>query len=227
MAKLVNIVPDDASYYFKIAENFALGKGLTFDSIHQTNGVHPLWLLFITPLFWLEHLGITREIIFRIIFFVQTLFQISAGFLLYKSFQSVLNNNSAFIITALFLYLIIIRFTNGLETALFFFLIALLIRQIVSIRQINHWFIAGIIAGSCILTRLDFIFIVPALFIVAITDYKNKKLLNAYAVIYFVSGVILLLSPYLIYNQLVFGNMVPISGVLKSGTPGSFQSVNL
>ena len=46
-------VPDDAYYYFKIAQNIALGNGVTFDGIAPTNGFHPLWMLLITPLWWL------------------------------------------------------------------------------------------------------------------------------------------------------------------------------
>ena len=103
MAKLVNIVPDDASYYFKIAENIALGRGMSFDSIHQTNGVHPLWLLIITPLFLLERLGVTREIIFRLIFLLQTILQVSAAFLIFNAIRTYWKNNTALISAALFL----------------------------------------------------------------------------------------------------------------------------
>ncbi len=42
---------DDAYYYFRIAQNVALGKGSTWDGIHSTNGYHPLWLLLLVPLY--------------------------------------------------------------------------------------------------------------------------------------------------------------------------------
>ena len=45
---------DDSFYYFQIAYNLAQGKFSTFDGgITQTNGYHPVWLLLITPLYWL------------------------------------------------------------------------------------------------------------------------------------------------------------------------------
>ena len=45
---------DDALYYLEIARNLAAGKFSTFDGgITRTNGYHPLWLLLITPLYWL------------------------------------------------------------------------------------------------------------------------------------------------------------------------------
>ncbi len=54
---LVNLLrdvnADDSFYYFQIAYNLASGKFSTFDGgITQTNGYHPLWLLLITPFYW-------------------------------------------------------------------------------------------------------------------------------------------------------------------------------
>ena len=55
---LVNFIRDvnaaDAYYYFQIAYNLAQGKFSTFDGgITQTNGYHPVWLLLITPFYWI------------------------------------------------------------------------------------------------------------------------------------------------------------------------------
>ncbi len=54
---LVNLLRDvngdDSFYYFQIAYNLASGNFSTFDGgITQTNGYHPLWLLLITPFYW-------------------------------------------------------------------------------------------------------------------------------------------------------------------------------
>ncbi len=44
---------DDSFYYFQIAYHLADGQFSTFDGgITQTNGYHPLWLLLITPFYW-------------------------------------------------------------------------------------------------------------------------------------------------------------------------------
>ena len=44
---------DDAFYYFEIAKNQAAGKFSTFDGgITRTNGYHPVWLLLVTPFYW-------------------------------------------------------------------------------------------------------------------------------------------------------------------------------
>lgn len=44
---------DDSFYYFQIARNFAEGKFSTFDGgITRTNGYHPVWMLMVTPFYW-------------------------------------------------------------------------------------------------------------------------------------------------------------------------------
>ena len=42
---------DDAFYYFKTAQNFAQGLGMTFDGTGTTNGFHPLWMAVCVPVF--------------------------------------------------------------------------------------------------------------------------------------------------------------------------------
>ena len=54
---LVNLVRDvnydDSFYYFQIAYNLSQGKFSTFDGgITQTNGYHPVWMLLVTPFYW-------------------------------------------------------------------------------------------------------------------------------------------------------------------------------
>ena len=55
---LINLIRDvnldDAFYYYEIAKNLAEGKFSTFDGgITRTNGYHPLWMLIITPFYWI------------------------------------------------------------------------------------------------------------------------------------------------------------------------------
>ena len=53
LISVITTYGDDAFYYFQIAKNFAEGQFSTFDGgITRTNGYHPLWMLLITPLWW-------------------------------------------------------------------------------------------------------------------------------------------------------------------------------
>ena len=54
LVNLVRDVGDDSFYYFQIAYHLAEGKFSTFDGgITRTNGYHPIWLLLITPFYWI------------------------------------------------------------------------------------------------------------------------------------------------------------------------------
>ena len=55
---LVNFIQDvnrdDSYYYFQIARNLAEGKFSTFDGgITRTNGYHPVWMLLLTPFYYI------------------------------------------------------------------------------------------------------------------------------------------------------------------------------
>lgn len=54
---LINLIRDgnldDAYYYYEIAKNLAEGKFSTFDGVTRTNGYHPLWMWLITPFYWI------------------------------------------------------------------------------------------------------------------------------------------------------------------------------
>ena len=53
LISLISNTHDDAFYYFQIARNLAEGKFSTFDGgITRTNGYHPIWLLLVTPFYW-------------------------------------------------------------------------------------------------------------------------------------------------------------------------------
>lgn len=43
---------DDAYYYFETARNIATGHGSTFNGLVHTNGYHPLWMLLLVPVFF-------------------------------------------------------------------------------------------------------------------------------------------------------------------------------
>ena len=47
---LLAVVPDDAFYYLKIAQNLVQTGRSTFDGLHPTNGYHPAWLAVLTGL---------------------------------------------------------------------------------------------------------------------------------------------------------------------------------
>ena len=63
-ALVLAMASDDAFYYFKIARNIINGAGCSFDGLAPTNGFHPLWMVFLLPIYFLVPeslwLGATR-----------------------------------------------------------------------------------------------------------------------------------------------------------------------
>lgn len=54
LGSVLRLSSDDAFYYSQIARNLADGQFSTFDGgITRTNGYHPFWMLLITPLYWI------------------------------------------------------------------------------------------------------------------------------------------------------------------------------
>ena len=51
---VLGVVPDDAFYYLETARNLAATGQSTADQVSNTNGYHPLWMLLMTGLAWID-----------------------------------------------------------------------------------------------------------------------------------------------------------------------------
>ncbi|MEO8447620.1 MAG: hypothetical protein ABI528_09005 [bacterium] len=222
--KLIFITPDDASYYLKIAENFSHGNGFTFDGINPTNGFQPLWQYLLIPLMYLD---LRPELMLRVIFLLQIILLTISAMILYNVQRKFFSKEILLPGGIIFITFVFLKAVNGMETALLIFFISLLYNYSVKhdlLNSQNHLkdFFAGMLLGLVILVRLDTIFLAASvvLFSIAgilINSLNRTLLLKKFL---FISlGAIVLVSPYLIYNLISFGNIIPISGYLKSGFP--------
>ena len=59
---VANLIPDDAFYYFQLAQNIVHGAGSTVDGVNFTNGYHPLWLLILLPIFKFFSSGVVGDV---------------------------------------------------------------------------------------------------------------------------------------------------------------------
>jgi hypothetical protein len=220
---LVRMV-DDSSYYLTMARNLADGHGLTFDGIHRTNGLHPLWLLMLVPLFLLHG---TPETMIRLVALLQTIL-LGLAYLVFWCTQSKLFSPRIAALTGiLFVGFVFPPCTNGMESALLILLIAVLYRYGLHVAQTQlDWrraALLGIILGFIFLARLDTIFIALCLLgwfarhRLAIEPHSRAPaplLICALAA----AAVV---GPWLAFNFVEFGSVMPISGALKSSFPHS------
>ena len=216
-------VPDDASYYLKIGENFNSGLGFTFDGINRTNGFQPLWqyaIIFITFLY-----RGSPESTLRLVLLIQVILLYFSGIILFKFLSQYFEKK--IVLTAGIFYIIFVFFQsiNGMETALLVFFISLLITysdryRVLINNNLRNEFVFGLIFGLIILARLDSVFfIIPVGVIFILKFLFNDKQKTLMPVFVFFSGAGLIILPYLIYNYVQFQNIIPISGYLKSSFP--------
>ena len=223
---LVNLIGpvnyDDAFYYFQIAYNLSQGKFSTFDGITQTNGYHPVWMLLITPFYWL--------------------FDKDTALFGIKAFEIALVAGGAAVIAAaarlarlawplLFAALpMLYRYPNqlllGLEAAAAMFALALLILAVcLYMRDPNRWKWRLAALGLALTwVRIEYIAVslaVAAALCAIEWSRKERRALSLSALanirrayiplIGAVAGILV----YFAYNRLIFGGMLPVSAAMR------------
>ena len=217
-------VPDDASYYLKIAENFNNGKGFSFDGLHQTNGFQPLWQYVLIALTFIYKSD--PETTLRIVLILQVVLLFKSGILLFRFLSDYFTYKIILAGGIIFILFVFLQSINSMETALLVFVFAVILffsgkTKILEIHDPKNEFIFGILSGLLIMTRLDSaFFIFPVILICVLkifsSDERGNKILTLFLIF---AGSAIFLLPYLIYNYIEFGNIIPVSGYLKSGFP--------
>jgi hypothetical protein len=226
---LLGRIVDDASYYMTAARNLAAGHGLTFDGIHPTNGFHPLWLLMLTPVFLLHG---PPETMIRLVALLQTILLSVAYLVFWRTQSKLFSPRTAALTGILFVYFVFPPCINGMESALLVLLIAVLYGYGFYLAQTElNWrraALLGIIVGCVLLARLDMIFIALCLF-----GWFSHRFLRVETRSRAVATVLVcslaaaaLVGPYLAFNYLKFGSVMPISGALKSSFPHTSLGAN-
>ncbi len=212
-------LPDDALYYFTIASNLAHGYGVSFDSIHPTNGMHPLWLFIIAPAFCL---GLTKWGFIHAVLLFQSVLDGVIVWLIGSTIYDLSphakeSNRRTAAASAALMYalssIVLLRGINGLETTLTALLFVLWFRAFLwtnsgRVGQHGRWILLGIASDFLLLARTDsFIVIFPVsaylLWIHFRAEWKGMLLAS-------ILGAAVL-APWLIWNLVHFGTIVQSS----------------
>lgn len=217
------ISSDDSYYYFRIAQNIANGYGSTFDQINPTNGYQPLVLWFLVLIYKIFGSDIFTPVILSqiILSFVSTL----AAFLTYLFVRKISKSDFAALLSTIFIFLnpviIAINF-KSLETNFYWlFLILTLIYYDNYLKNSDEkfsahkFFIFGLLIALAAFSRLDGGFYIVAFAIYLLFKTSEKLIVRLKKIFYSGIGFSTLFVPYLVYNYLIFGNPVPISGRAK------------
>jgi hypothetical protein len=212
--------PDDANYYYKIAENIKYGNGLTFDNINRTNGFQPLWLFILTTFKYIYNCS--QEIFTRSVLISQVLILFLATQLLFKTLTLVYNSKNAFFSCIFFLGVGFHRNINGMESAIAILILSIIIYVLTkyfSIIFLNKGLqiLLGFLFGLMFLSRLDFLFLqIPLLLWIFYLSIAKKNISSFFTI---VSSYIITVSPYLALNYFLFDKLTPINGELKISFP--------
>jgi hypothetical protein len=211
---------DDAYYYLVIARNAASGHGFSADGLSPTNGFQPLWMWLLVPVAWLTS-GDTTRLLAATQLIVVCAFAASGG-LLCDLLRRRFGLLPALVGTGV---LLVPPFSNvllsGMESGIAVLLLLLLVRERLGLARPGR---TGVLLGLLMLARLDSVFVGVALagYLAAEGMARGGSPLGRRAVETARAGLatfwpaIALLTPYLAWNCLSFGHLVPISGALKT-----------
>jgi hypothetical protein len=220
LSPLLSVTHDGAGYYLQVARNAADGRGFTFDSISPTNGFHPLWTGLLVAVF--KAVSGSSESLFRLVGILNVALIGLAAVLLQRALRSLVSPSAATAGGVVFLIGAFNQFNlmeSSLLLAVMSGLFVFAVAQGIE-RHYRPWsaFGFGVLLGATILARLDtailaVVFGVVELVHIARNLDQRRDGIRRLALI--VLGSSLLVLPYLAYNLVTFGAIMPISGLIE------------
>jgi hypothetical protein len=207
---------DDSFYYYLIAHHFAIGHFSTADGIHLTNGYHPLWVWLLIPVFKGVQDPITAMRVVKMeelaLLFGAACFCMAAGRLAgWRAWALAIIPLCFFGRTMFFL---------GLEAAAQVAMLAILLFLLTRLfMHPGRWALYLAIAMNCAFmpwVRLECVTVSMATgaAIAAYMLWRREFRLDRILCVWTATGIGA--AFYLIYNKVVFGTAVPVSGQVKA-----------
>lgn len=217
---ITGFMPDDSFYYFQIGRNIAGGFGSTFDGVHLTNGYHPFWMGIVVAVFYF--FGNYSVLPIHILLTISVVLFMLSSFVVNKILAMILGNQRKKLVTFLTIMFVAnpwnITFAlNGLETSLAILLFTVYVYFV--LKLINKSFLwqnylfLGILGGLLTLGRTDHIFF--AVFLGLFILLRNSKTSIKEFLLIGVGGA-LVVTPWLIFNYMYFGAILPDSGLARA-----------
>ncbi|MBN1641962.1 MAG: hypothetical protein JXA09_12070 [Anaerolineae bacterium] len=224
----------DAFYYLAIAKQASWTPLFSLDGIHPTNGFHPLWQWLLKGSFALvPALGRSQAAQILFVHWVGVLLLCAAAAILTLTLLRLTGNCTLSVIAVVpgLYYFVAIAansrygslwsFANGMESALLLLLASILIWSMATGKLYRTAALApyvrtSVLLSAIVLTRLDDVFLVPALLAPLLWRRKQLGSFWRYALA-LCAMPCLVLAAYGTVNWLYAGTFLPVSGVLKGG----------
>jgi len=207
-------VPDDVLFFLQIADHIFAGHGSTFNGIVPTNGYHPLWM--VVCLVLRSVIGANREMLVQALFIVCAGLHVTTLILLRRLLLCWdVHHRWAALLAATYF---IVANAPGSEFHLSLPLLIVLVGRVSgdSIADPRGLLVTGVVAGFTMLARLDNVFVVGALTLYAATRGGAGRATALIRIALLGGMAAVVVAPYLAWNLLTFGSLMPISGAVKS-----------
>jgi len=220
---------DDLFYYLVIARNTVNGAFSSFDTIHLTNGYHPLWQVFLTLLYAAVP---SEAFLIGTLLVVLFTLNLAATWLCWRLLgMAGVSPLARLVGTIVFHVSCLTMFRTGMEVALAIplCLLTMLLTRSVLIRPKSlHWVLLGFSHALMILARLDTVLLSVLLLLLTAIELLRARmgtgvLLRGAAL--FAFGFLPLIG-YLLANLVYFGAVLPLSVQAKQLKDGLFFSAN-
>lgn len=219
-----HLVVDDAIYYLQPARHWLDGLGYSFDGVHRTNGVQPLWAMVITALVYLLR---DPDAVLRAMVLVSGGCWVAGGWLLFTLLRPM---HAAAGAVALLLWLMAgleLRLTlMGMENGLHGLLLALALVLAQRLATVGgddpQWnrraATFGLVAALLALTRIEYGLLAALWWLWVVwrrrgTAPLGPRLLGTWP---YLVPVLVLGGLWLGFSRVYFGEWTPISGAVKA-----------
>ena len=227
----LRLMPDDAYYYLKTAVNIAAGYGPTFDLLNATNGFHPLWMALLVPV--ASVCGDDMDLFTQVVLTGQIGLVILGTLMLARNGlfgRDMLVWVAVAMLASFYGTKVLV---NGVEAGIEYLLLC---------AALTYWWrvtgsgerldarsaiILGLLAGFVTLARLDAVVFSVVLLLMPLiwperllraTEMRERLTECIIGLAAF--GVVLI--PYLAWNVVNFGHLVPVNASIKAGWPFAF-----
>ncbi len=235
--RMLKSISEDGYLMMTIARNMAIGEGMsTADGTIPTNGTQPLTSFLWAAAYWLEGGDKVKSIVWIIL--MQFLFATGAAFLLWRLGLQILqhrpNNSQIATLAAATWYaspVVAGHTMNGLETGLYGLAVLWIAIMLVGAK---HWslrysVLLGLLLGVTFWIRNDAAFLILAVCLMYLFmggSWQRREIFQRFVQVN-VMGIttVLVALPWLIYNHLNFGHIMPISGQAQSLTASFGQNL--
>jgi len=216
---------DDAFYYFGVAAHFPALGAWSFDTIHTTNGVQPLWEALLSALAQiLSWLGVSSpDTLARIFVGVSVLLLFASAMLLFDLLRRTVSVGTGVAAAGAFVFPLGAVWARawGMESALYALLLIATIAYfhlVVRARQDRvSAAVLGVLLGLTALARLNAATLVPVLLLAFLLEgpAEGRRSRLRLALVATVAAILVTL-PYFAADYAITGHMTPISGTVKS-----------